>query len=81
MDTGDFTLEQCSLLYGIPRSTIAHYIELGSAFFIAEKKHGSMDAKCKEIGIGQSKKDPRSNYYASPYHHLAEEGFVRMENI
>lgn len=81
MDTGDFTLEQCSLLYGIPSGTMAHYIELGSEFFIAEKKHKSMDLKCQALGIGQNKKDPRSNYYISPYHYLAEEGFVRIENI
>jgi len=70
VDTGKFTLEQCSLLYGIPEGTVAEYIKLGSEFFIAKKKHDSMDVMCKKIGIGQSKKDPRTDYYISPYYDI-----------
>lgn len=68
-------------MYGIPESTIADYIKLTSEFFIAKKKHDSQDRMCKEIGIGQSKKDPRTNYYISPYHDIGEKGFVKKENI
>jgi len=81
VDTGKFTLEQCSLLYGIPPGTVAEYIKLGSEFFIAEKKHTSMDQHCLRIGIGRTKEDPRRNYYTSPYHTLSESGFVRIENM
>ena len=81
MDTGKFTLEQCSLLYGIPPGTVAEYIKLSSEFFIAEKKHVFMDQHCLRIGIGRTKEDPRRNYYMSPYHDLKTKGFIQKENI
>jgi len=46
-----------------------------------KKKHDIQDRMCKEIGIGQSKKDPRTNYYMSPFHNLGEKGFVKKENM
>lgn len=40
-----------------------------------------MDKHCKQIGIGQSKEDPRTKYYMSPYHDILEKGFVKKEHI
>ena len=69
------------MLYGIPQWTVAHYIEISSEFFIAQKKHKSVNEDCKRLDIWNTKKDPREKYYMSPYYNLGDTGFVIPENM
>jgi len=57
-------------------------MKLTSEYFIAKKKHDSVDEHCRKLRITEfTKYDKRSNYYISPYHSLHEKGFVILKNI
>ena len=62
----------------MPESTASGCVALADEFFVAKRKRESTDRILAKSGIDRKEGD---GYYRSPYEGIAENGFVRPENL